>query len=324
MPGEKKTDQQIAQDKSLELSIVIPVYNSSKIVSKTVQETVKSLNKTGLIYEIVLVNDGSPDQSWEILKSLRNEHSNLRIINLIKNYGQHSAVFCGIENSVGKYIVTMDDDLQNPPEEIIKLYKKITVGYDLVFAEFNSKKHAEYRKLGSRIVNFLNKKIFKKPQGVVLTNFRIFTRAVADRVVSHNTFYPYIPGLLLMYSSSVANVTTDHHPRSIGGSNYSLKKIIKLVFRILFNYSVYPLNVILTIGIIGAIFSFLLSMYFIAKALLIGTTVPGWTTVVVLISFFNGVLLLTFGIVGQYIVRIMNQLAQSKPYIIKDNLSSHD
>lgn len=305
---------------NIELSVVIPVFNSSELIKNTVDEVERSLNALNLSYEIILVNDGSTDNSWEVLKEIFQPQRNIVIVNLLKNYGQHSAIICGLDKAKGSYIVTMDDDLQNPPSEIEKLYRKISEGFDLVMAKFNSKKHAEYRKLGSRIVSFLNYKIFKKPRGISLTNFRIFTRQVAERVVGHNTFHPYIPGLLLMYSSSIANVTTDHKPRSIGKSNYSPRKIAKLVFRILFNYSVYPLNVLLTIGIIGALFSFFLAAYFIFKALLVGVSVPGWTTVVVLISFFNGILLLTLGIIGQYIVRIMNQIAQSKPYVIKEEV----
>ncbi len=306
----------------MDISIVIPVFNSAKIIGSTVSETCSELEKLGIDYEIILVNDGSKDNSWQVLMELQREYPQLVVVNLLKNYGQHSAIFCGLERARGKYVVTMDDDLQNPPKEIKILYEKIKEGYDLVIGKFKSKKHAEYRKLGSRIVNYLNKKIFNKPSGITLSNFRIFKREVAQRTVSHKTFHPYIPGLLLMYSSRIVNVETEHRSRKTGNSNYTLGKIVKLVFRILFNYSVYPLNVILTIGITGAAISFLLSLYFILKALLVGTTVPGWTTVVVLISFFNGVLLLTFGIIGQYIVRLMDQIAQSKPYIIKDEIKN--
>jgi polyisoprenyl-phosphate glycosyltransferase len=192
-------------------SIVIPVYNSELIVEKTVERTIQAFNDFGLSCEILLINDGSTDNSWKILEQLANTHPQVISIDLLKNYGQHTAVFCGIKRSKGDFIITMDDDLQNPPEEIIKLIKKIHKKYDLVFGKFPSKKHASYRKLGTIIINYLNEKIFDKPKDITLTNFRIFTKEVAQRVASYNTFYPYIPGLLLMFSSTIGNVETEHH-----------------------------------------------------------------------------------------------------------------
>lgn len=304
--------------RSLSLSIVIPVYNSELIVADTVRQIIEELTRLEITHEIILVNDGSSDDSWNVLVALKKQYPQLVIINFLKNYGQHSAVFCGIQNSKGDYVITMDDDLQNPPSEIKKLYHKILDGYDLVFAVFDKKQHADYRKFGTKVINYLNTKIFGKPKSLQLTNFRIFTKEVAQRVAAYKTFYPYIPGLLLMHSSTMANTLTAHHPRKIGNSNYSIFRILKLVFRVLFNYSAYPLNLALIFGSLISIFSFCLSIFYILKAAFVGTTVQGWTTVVVLISLFNGFILIIFGIIGQYIVRMMNQVAQPMPYIIKE------
>lgn len=143
-------------------SVVIPVYNSEKLVAETVMETVAFFKKNGLPhYEIMLVNDGSPDNSWAIISDLAKTVPGVRAINLLKNYGQHTAVYCGIINATGDYIITMDDDMQNPPEEIIKLIVKIQEGYDLVFARFEQKQHASYHKLGTRLIGYFNKKIFE-------------------------------------------------------------------------------------------------------------------------------------------------------------------
>lgn len=303
---------------SLTLSIVIPVYNSELIVAETVNLINAELSQIEISHEIILVNDGSTDSSWSVLVELKKQFPQLVIINFLKNYGQHSAVFCGIQNSRGNYVVTMDDDLQNPPSEIKKLYNKILEGYDLVFAVFDKKQHEDYRKLGTKVIDYLNTKIFGKPKSLKLTNFRIFSKEVAQRVSKYKTYHPYIPGLLLMHASTMANALTEHHPRKIGKSNYSLTRILKLVFRILFNYSTYPLNIALIFGSLVSLFSFCLSIFFVLKAIFIGTNVQGWTTVVVLISLFNGFLLIIFGIIGQYIVRMMNQIAQPMPFIVKD------
>ena len=212
----------------------------------------------------------------------------------------------------------MDDDLQNPPLEIIKLIEKINEGYDLVFAKFLEKKHSLFRKFGSAVIKILNEKIFDKPKEITLTNFRIFTKSVADRVSNYKTFYPYIPGLLILFSSAIANVETDHHYRKIGKSNYSLFKILKLVSRLLFNYSSYPLKLLTILGFSISLVSFLLGLFYAIRGLLLDSSVPGWTTTVVLLSFFNGFLILMIGILGEYISRILNQLSVKQAYQIKE------
>ena len=163
----------------------------------------------------------------------------------------------------------------------------------------------------------LNEKIFKKPKDIELTNFRIFTKEVADRVVSHKTFNPYIPGLLLMYSSKIANVTTIHDKRIKGASNYSMIKIFQLVGRILFNYSIYPLNFIIIVGFIASLISFILGIYYITQFMFTGVSIPGWTTVVVLLSFFNSISMLILGVLGQYIIRLLQQSSHSSAFQMK-------
>ena len=164
----------------------------------------------------------------------------------------------------------------------------------------------------------MNEKIFDKPKEITLTNFRIFTKSVADRVSNYKTFYPYIPGLLILFSSAIANVETDHQSRKIGKSNYSLFKILKLVSRLLFNYSSYPLKLLTILGFSISLISFFLGLFYSFRSLLIGSSVPGWTTTVVLLSFFNGFLILMIGVLGEYLTRILNQLSIKHSYQIKE------
>lgn len=304
--------------KDIDYSVIIPVYNSEEIVKETVERTIQFFNDQNHSHEIILVNDGSKDKSWEKIKSIAEGNSQVIAINLLKNYGQHSAILCGIHHSKGNYLITLDDDLQNPPEEIIKLIQKINEGYDLVFAKFREKKHSSFRKKGSKLVNYFNRKIFNKPKDIVLTNFRIFTRNVANRVLSYKTFYPYIPGLLLMFSSSIANVETEHQARKVGSSNYSMFKILKLVARLLFNYSSFPLKVMTYIGVSVSLVSFLIGIYFILKKLIDGVAVEGWTTLIVLLSFFNGFLIIMVGIMGEYLARVLNQVSSTRAYETKE------
>jgi len=304
--------------KKILLSIVIPVFNSEKILQKTVETIILELSKNRYSFEIILVNDGSHDNSWDIAKKLSQNSPNITAIDFIKNYGQHTAVFCGIEYAKGEYVVTMDDDMQNPPSEIVKLYKKIKEGYDLVFAVFEEKKHANYRKVGSKVIDVLNCKIFFKPKNIVLSNFRIFSFELAQRVKKYKTFQPYIPGLLLMHAGNIANVLTKHDKRETGSSNYNMIKILALVTRLLFNYSSYPLKFLSAIGILIASSAFLCGGAIIMKQIIYGSSVGGWTTLVVLIAFFNGFIILMLGVLGEYLIRLIHTVSHDKPYHINE------
>lgn len=301
------------------LSIVIPVYNSEHFVSTTVQRINKVLTDENLDGEIILVNDGSPDNSWNAIKSLAEKYPNVISINLIKNFGQHNAVLCGFEHASGIYIITMDDDLQNPPEEIPNLLAKIRDGkHDLVFGKFRTKKHAGYRRIGSKIVGYLNKQVFQKPDHITLSNFRIIHKDVIKRVLAHKTAYPYIPGLLLMYATNIANASVEHHDRVGGHSNYTLRKILALVGRLLINYSSFPLRLLSSIGIGISIVSFLMGIAYMLLGLFGIINTPGWATLVVLTSFLGGFIIAMLGLIGEYLSRILDQLASDKSYFIKE------
>lgn len=304
-------------------SIVIPVYNSENIIAKTVKQTLDEVSKNNLDTEIILVNDGSSDNSWDVIKNLAKEYKNVKAINLLKNYGQHNAVLCGLEIASGDYIITMDDDLQNPPSEIIHLVNKILEdeNTDLVFGKFKEKKHPAYRKLGSKIIGYLNEKIFNKPKNITLTNFRIIKKDVIQRVLNHNTAYPYIPGLLLMYATKIDNVLVEHHERVEGKSNYTFRKIFSLMSNLLINYSSYPLKVLSIFGFIVSSISFFIGLFFLIAGLIGNVKVAGWTTLVVLVSFLGGFIIVLLGLIGEYLSRILDQISNQKSYYIKEIIS---
>lgn len=304
------------------ISILIPVYNSEQIVAKTVTVLLEELRQLPYDHEVILVNDGSPDNSWTVIQKIAKTTPAVKSVNLLKNYGQHTAVFCGMGYASGDYLVTMDDDLQNPPSEIIKLIRKIEEGFDVVFGRFPQKRHAEYRKLGSKFVNYLNGKIFGKPKDLVLSNFRIFTKDVAERVLGYRTNYPYIPGLLLMHANSFANVETNHEARSIGTSNYTIFKILRLVSRLLINYSAYPLNLLTGIGIGTAVLSFINGAVIFVKALYHSTSVPGWASIMIVLSLLNGLTIIMLGIIGIYISRTLNQVSSANSFFVKEVVSA--
>lgn len=301
------------------ISIIIPVYNSENIILKTVASLLTEIKKNNYEAEIILINDGSPDQSWRVIKTIAEEHSIVKSINLVKNYGQHNAVLCGFKHSKNNYIITMDDDLQNPPSEIKHLVDKISESdYDLVFGKFKEKKHAAYRKIGSKLIGYLNYKVFNKPKNITLTNFRIIRRDLIQRVLKHKTAYPYIPGMLLMYSSKMANTMVEHHDREDGHSNYTMKKIVSLMSRLLINYSSYPLRMLSSIGIIVSFLSFFLGSMYLIKGLVTETPVQGWTTLVVLTSFLGGFIIVLLGVIGEYLSRILDQISSEDSYFVKE------
>jgi glycosyltransferase involved in cell wall biosynthesis len=311
------------QEKLIKYSVVIPVYNSAATVRETIDRTVAFFEGHGYDYELVLVNDGSRDRSWDVLreKALANPH--IVAINLLRNYGQHTALFCGFQESTGDYVITIDDDLQNPPEEIIHLINKAHEGHDVVFGRYRKKRHGLYRRLGSLLIHAINRRIFHQPKGLVLTNFRIIRRDVVDRICSYRTHYPYIQGLALMFSINPSNVWVEHQGRLVGMSNYNLFKIIELVMRILFNYSAYPLRLVSMVGIVISALSLLRGLYYLGKAIFIGVSVPGWTTVVVLLSFFNGITIFILSMLGEYTVRLLNQTSSTESYVVKEVIGPH-
>jgi polyisoprenyl-phosphate glycosyltransferase len=307
-----------------QISIVIPVFNSAEVVAETVARTRAAMMAAGKDFEIILVNDGSTDESWEIISALAREDERITAIDLLHNSGQHAANLCGFRQTRGEWVVTMDDDLQNPPEEIAKLSAKAEEGYDLVLGEFEQKKHASYRRLGSKLIRFINQRIFGQERDLVLSNFRMIRRDVVNRICAYRGPYPYVPGLCLMYSRKRANTMVKHHARKVGQSNYNLRRILTLVAAILFNYSSFPLRVVAGIGGLVSIGSFGLGLYYLASGLFRHSSVPGWTSLVVLLAFFNGIVMVMLAMLGEYVIRIINQISNSDPYIVRKCVGKDD
>lgn len=299
-------------------SVVIPVYNSDKVVEETVMNTIQFFSSKNYAYEIILVNDGSKDDSWKVISELASNNEHVVAISLLHNYGQHNANICGFRTAKGDYVITMDDDLQNPPEEIEKLIVTAADGYDLVIGRFKEKKHPFFRRMGSKLISRVIRNVFHSEKGLVLTNFRIIRRDVVDRVCSYKSSLPYIPGLVLLFSNNRKNVYVEHHPRKYGQSNYNIYRIIKLVSTILFNYSSLPLRIMAGFGFSVSVVSLILALYYLLSALTAGSIVPGWSTLVILLSFFNGILIMLVSIVGEYVIRLLRESGSTESYYIKD------
>ena len=191
-------------------------------------------------------------------------------------------------------------------------------GAKFVFGRFHEKKHALYRRIGSILIGTLNNRLFHKPKDLVTGGFRILRRDLVARICAYQTPYPYITGLALLFAANPANVWVDHQKRKEGKSQYDLLKIFELVMRILFNYSSYPLRLISVMGMVIALLSFMLGLYYIGEHLLGGVPVPGWTSLIVLLSFFNGIIILILSMLGEYCIRLLNQTSYPESYQIKE------
>jgi len=302
-------------------SVVIPVFNSEPIVATTIDRTVAFFESHGFSYEVILVNDGSTDGSWDVLQRAPARYPHVRVINLLRNYGQHNANLCGLRRATGDYVITMDDDLQNPPEEIIHLIEKAMTGPDVVFGQFRHKAAPSTRTIGSKVIGLLNRRIFAQPPDLVVSNFRILRRDVVDRICNSRSAYPYITGQALLYSSKPANVEVEHAPRQAGKSTYSPIRLAKLVLRILFSYSLFPLRLSAAIGFVIAVLSFAIGTAFAVHHLLGNSRVEGVTTIIVLLSFLNGIIIMMLSMLGEYVLRTLRQVTETESYHVLEEIA---
>jgi len=302
-------------------SVVVPVFNSVAVVGRTVDRIVEVFEGAGLSYELILVNDGSRDGSWEVIADRARENPHIVALNLLRNYGQHHANLAGLRESTGDYVITMDDDLQNPPDQALLLIDKAMQGHDLVFGRFDRKQSAGYRRLGSKAISMINRRIFGQPRDLAVSNFRIMRRDVVRRICDSRTAHPYITGQALLSSSNRSHVTVRHDTRPEGSSNYSLVRIARLVLTILFSYSSYPLRMAAFGGFLLSAASFLIGGVYLVLGLMGMTHVEGWTTLVVLVSVFNGFVIALLSMLGEYVVRTLNAVSVSEPYHVVDRVS---
>ncbi|NUR06188.1 MAG: glycosyltransferase family 2 protein [Nocardioidaceae bacterium] len=302
-------------------SVVVPVYNSAGVVGRTVDHIVSVFEAEGLDYQLVLVNDGSSDGSWDVIAEKARGNKHVVALNLLRNYGQHHANLAGLREATGDFVITMDDDGQNPPEEAMRLIDEAMHGHDVVFGKFERKQAAGYRRLGSKAISMINRRIFLQPQDLAVSNFRILRRDVVDRICASRTAHPYITGQALMYSSHRANVTVRHQARDVGKSSYGMGRILKLVFTILFSYSSFPLRAAALGGFVVAAVSFLLGAVYLVRSFFVDTQVQGWTTIAVLLAVFNGVTIGMLSMLGEYVVRTLNSVSAQDTYHVRERVT---
>ena len=302
------------------ISIVIPVFNSEK----TIEEVLKKIRGnliSPLKYEVILVNDGSADNSYFVCKKLAHKYKNVKFINLSKNFGQPNAILAGLKYAAGEFIVFMDDDLQTPPEQITRLLDKICEGYDVVFANYIKKKHDFLRRLYSRINNFMAERLLGKPKGISTTSYCIIRRYIAKELLKYHGPYPFISGLLFRTTSNISKIDVPHNKRNFGKSNYNFFKLFKLWLNGFTNFSIKPLRISFLLGFLISFSAFVLVIVLFVRRFLNPGIFIGWTSTIITILFFSGIQLITLGLAGEYIGRIFLTQNRHPQYVIKEKFN---
>lgn len=299
-------------------SVVVPVYNSEHTlhelydrIQAVFDETIKQN------FELILVDDGSKDHSYEVMEELHEKDNRVKIIQMAKNFGQHPALLCGFSYVQGDYVITMDDDLQHPPEEIPKLVETINErdDVDVIIARYEGRKHNIFRRMGTWLSVYATSKMLKKPRDLEITSFRLIRRFIVDEIVAMNVRKPQIGNLLVQTSNRIINVTVKHDARKYGHSGYTFTRLIKDLIYDITTHSAFPLIVVRDLGIVSFGISIILGIYYLIRYFLFGVSVEGWTTLVLMMLAYNGLILLSVGIIGAYLMHILDEAKKMPNYV---------
>ena len=300
------------------LSIVVPCYRSAAWLPELVERILKATSDHGPV-EIILVNDASNDGTWSAIQDLAKQHPQVRGFDLSFNTGQYRATLCGFEQAQGELIVTLDDDLQHPPEEIPALLAAIEeqADCDAVFGSFSKKQHGPLRNLGTAVMSRLFRIFYNKPTDVQATSFRVLRKRLVDSICAHGTANPNINALIFLTTRRIANREVDHQARTAGRSGYRLTRLVRLMLDNILSVSTLPLKCVSVIGLLSAFGSFVLGVFYLVRFLMGHIKQAGFPTLVLLIIFFGGLTLFSIGLLGEYIIRIMEEVRRRPRYIIR-------
>ena len=299
------------------LSIVIPVYMTENIIDELVKRISQEVTIITENYEIILVDDGSPDSSWKKIMENCNSDDRVNGVRLSRNYGQHNALLCGIRQAKYDLIVTLDDDLQNPPEEIPKLLEKIDEGYDVVYGYPINEQHGIFRNLASVITKLALKTTMGIATARHVSSFRIFRTALRDSFLDYKGSFVSIDVLLSWGTKSFSAIPVNHEHRVEGKSNYTFRKLVNHAFNMVTGFSVLPLQIASMMGFLLSLFGFGVLVYVVGRYLLEGSPVQGFPFLASIIAIFSGAQLLAIGIIGEYLARIHFRTMDKPQYFIK-------
>ncbi len=299
------------------LSVVVPVFNGAASIAELVG-ALRALEIPGGL-EIVLVNDGSADDSIAVCRELAvGPGAPVTLVDLSRNFGEHNAVMAGLAHARGDYTITMDDDLQNPPEEVRRLYEYTREGgYDVVYTHYAAKQHAAWRNIGSRFTNWCADRLIDKPRGLYLSSFRCMSAFLRERLVAYDGPYPYVDGLIFQITANVGRLEVRHLPRSEGRSNYTMRRLLRLWLSMFLNFSVLPLRFASISGIVLSGVGMLGFVAILIEALINYDLPTGWASLMSSIVLLAGVQLLILGMMGEYLGRMFLTANRKPQYLVR-------
>jgi dolichol-phosphate mannosyltransferase len=300
------------------VSIVSPVYRAEKFLDKLVSEIQEVMTVLNVNYEIILVDDRSPDNSWEKMKEISSGNTSVKSIRLSRNFGQHPAIMAGLSQAKGEWIVVMDCDLQDQPKEIKKLYKKAQEGFDVVLARRTNRQDSYLKKLSSKIFSKVYGFFTETKYDNEIANFGIYNKKVIQSILHISDYIKFFPLFVNFVGYNTTSITVEHAPRDSGSSSYGISKLISLAFNSIISFSNKPLKIFVKFGIIISLLSFILGSYYLYEALTNKIAVLGYTSLIVSIWFLSGVIITTIGITGIYVGKIFDQTKNRPVFIIDE------
>ncbi len=301
-------------------SVVIPCYKSAKTIEKVVTLTVEEFGRLGIDdFEFVLVNDCSPDngETIGVLYQMAEKWPYVKVVNLGKNAGQHNATMAGLHYATGDYIISMDDDMQTHPSQIIRLKEKLDEGYDIVYGYYPEKKESLFRRMGSALNHFTVRALIHKPKWLKTSSYWMIRRYVRDYAIAYTHPSVHLQGVFLRITDNVACVPIEHFERENGTSTYTIKKLIKLYSNIV-GFSMTPMRIVTSTGCILSGAGFLTGLVLLIRKILHPEILTGWTSLIGAMCFFSGVILVSLGVVGSYVGRLFIGQTKSPQYVVRD------
>lgn len=300
------------------LSVVIPCYNSAESLPPLLERLLPVLDAHADRAEVILVNDDSRDDTWAVIMRLAAAYPNVRGINLMRNYGQHNALLCGIRAAQGAIIVTMDDDLQHPPEEIPLLLRKLAEGFDVVYGKPQHEQHGVWRDLASQITKLALQSSMGASIARSVSAFRAFRTPLRDAYAGYESPFVNIDVLLTWATKRFAAVPVRHEPRTIGVSNYTLRKLITHALNMVTGFSTLPLQLASYVGFGTMLFGIVILIYVLGRYVIEGGSVPGFPFLASMIAIFSGVQLFVVGIFGEYLARMYQRMMDRPVYTVRE------
>jgi dolichol-phosphate mannosyltransferase len=305
------------------ISFVSPVYQAENMLNKLVNEIRSVMLKLNESFEIILVDDRSPDNSWEVMLELSKKNTEVRIVRLSRNFGQHPAIMAGLSQAKGEWVVVLDCDLQDQPKEVEKLFKKASEGFDIVLAQRLTRKDSFLKKLTSKIFSKTYTYLTDTNFDNSIANFGIYNSKVIISILNMNDYIKSFPLFINWVGFNSISIEVEHADREEGKSSYSYSKLLSLAFNTIISFSNKPLKLFVKFGIIISIMSFIFGIYIIYKNLNGNITVLGYSSLMVSIWFLSGVIITIVGVVGIYIGKLFDQSKNRAPFII-DKIIEHD